>query len=152
MVHGPSYPIVPPTPWSLLPHGPSYPMVPPAPWSLLPHGPIVPPTPWSLLPHGPMVPPTPWSLLPHGPSYPMVPPTPWSLLPQGPDNTFGLGCFMSQLLVLLTFGTDLLRQFDTVPHRHRSYRSNLPINSVTVLWHRANQSQHRSCSARRLAE
>ena len=39
-------------------------------------------------------------------------------------------------------GMDLLRQFYMLPHWDRSCRSNFPSHSVTVYWHRANESQH----------
>ena len=38
-------------------------------------------------------------------------------------------------------GTDLLRQFDVLPHWDRSCRSNFPSHPVTVFWHWVNQSQ-----------
>ena len=48
-------------------------------------------------------------------------------------------------------GTDLLRQFDVLPHWDRTCRSNFPPHSVTVYWHRQNQSQRWPYNARRLA-
>ena len=45
-------------------------------------------------------------------------------------------------------GTDLLRQVYLLPHWDRSYRPNFPSHTVTVYWHRADQSQHWSYIAR----
>ena len=47
--------------------------------------------------------------------------------------------------------TDLLRQFYVLPHWDRSCRPNFPSHPVTAYWHRADQSQHWSYNARRLA-
>ena len=47
-------------------------------------------------------------------------------------------------------GTDLLRQFYMLPHWDRSCRSNFLPHTVTVYWHRANQSQRWPYNARRL--
>ena len=48
-------------------------------------------------------------------------------------------------------GTDLLRQFDVLPHWDGSYRSDFPSHPVTVYWHRADQSQRWPYNTRRLA-
>ena len=48
-------------------------------------------------------------------------------------------------------GTDLLRQFHVLPLWDRSCRSNFLPHTVTVYWHRADQSQRWPYNARRLA-
>ena len=46
--------------------------------------------------------------------------------------------------------TDLLRQLYVLPHWDRSSRPNFPSHTITVCWHRANQSQRQPYNVRRL--
>ena len=62
-----------------------------------------------------------------------------------------VGCLTSQQHASCISRTDLLRQFDVLPHWDRSCRSNVPSHPVTVYWHRADQSQRWPYNARRLA-
>ena len=62
-----------------------------------------------------------------------------------------VGCLTSQQHASVSQGRICSDKFHVLPHWDRSCRPNFPSHPVTVYWHRADQSRHWPCNARRLA-